>query len=244
MGQTPDDFGAGDFGGSPPPPEALEQLRQEAELRRLGVPEEMIRQAMTAGPNTADYCALPPQVGPPTPGQWPHTQIEAMYGPRANPAPAPAPPPPTPFPTPDSDCEEAKLQRQDPSRVAQLRADPILFLEKVDYYLSQIAAKRDAARTPEGECDVAQLREVYGAFIDERIESIDCLPGTCPRFNPWSNPPTAEQSDGARVWDACYRLLAELQAQGVCDAEDQAVVLQKLGDRPVPLAPGEDVGAA
>lgn len=197
-------------------------------LRSQGVPEHQIAQAMSAAPSES------------LPGAWPTQHREAMLRHAAEAAmaeaciiPVPPPPAPTPFPTPDSQCEEAQQQRQDATRVPKLRADPQLFLEKIYYYLSQIAAKRDAATTPDGACDVPQLRADYGDFIDERVECIDCLPGTCPRF-PFELPPPSHVNVAAGTWDECYALLRELIAQGICDAEDEAAVLAKMGDRPVP----------
>lgn len=222
MEDTPDDFGEGPavpFSSTRPPlmpqtvPSDVSGLA--AYLRDQWVPEHQIVAATSVAPALA------------TPGQWPYSNPgHAPEGPTP-------PPAPTPFPTPDSQCEEAQQQRQDATRVPKLRADPQLFLEKVYYYLSLVAAKRDAATTPNGDCDVAQLRANYGDFIDERVECIDCLPGTCPRF-PAEHPAPVRAEEAGACWDECYALLRELIAQGVCDAEDEAVVLAKIGDRPVP----------
>ncbi len=171
-------------------------------LRAQGVPEHMLEQAMSFAPPMA---APAPPAGPP-------------------------PPAPTPYPVPQSDCEEATQQRQDATRVAKLRADPQLFLEKVFYYLTQIAVLRD-------EHPDTEVAETHGAQIDSLIESIDCLPGTCPGPSTWSNPPSTEQSELASVWDGCYALLNELMDQSICDGEDQAVVLHTIGERAIPLPP-------
>ncbi len=170
-------------------------------LRQQGVPEHLLEQAVTAGAALA----------------------------AAAPAPAAEGPTLTPYPVPQSDCEEAKQQRQDPELIAKLREDPQLVLEKVFYYLNQIAALRD--QYPHD-----KLMAKYGEAIDAFIECIDCLPGTCPKI-PFALPPTSQHEELASVWDGCYALLNELLEQQVCDGEDQAVVLLKMGERAIPLSP-------
>lgn len=139
-------------------------------------------------------------------------------------------------PTPDLDCEEAALQRRTPSRRAEIAADVVVYVERIAYYmeLADDAVRAELQRlqteSPDGAPEVTEALANNAAL--PHLNSIECLPGTRPER---IDPPDVVAVRAS--WQRAYDLMKALRAEHLFDAEDEALVLRKLGNRPeVPLA--------
>lgn len=149
--------------------------------------------------------------------------VSGVGGGTAHPDPAPAPAPirldPQYRPPPaDVDCEEAHRQRNEADRIAGLRADPLVWIEQVGYYVLQIGGI--ANQIPEND-------PLRGRKIDELMLSIECLPGTRPLETA-----DADVLQLASAWQVVYDDMKRLTERGLLDADDEQQILIKLGDRP------------
>lgn len=156
-----------------------------------------------------------------SPGPGPTQPVSGAAGRLTPTAPAPAPAPELAVtaryapPPDDVQCEEAHHQRHDPQRIATLRGDPVVFCERVLYYLSQVGGVLNTIPADE---------PLRGQKIDELMLSIECLPGT--------RPGGGDEPAVRQVWDQAYQVLQDLLQRGPLDHDDAQQVLLKLGDRP------------
>jgi hypothetical protein len=129
-------------------------------------------------------------------------------------------------PPPESiKCEEADAQRADPTRIATLKSDGVLYLEKVLYYTQLFAAAVEG-------CGSTDPEVLYEAGNTHML-SLECLPGSRPTLKP------EDLHQGAELWLQCYRTIKGLVKRKLADAEDEVTVLFKLADAPPDIDPEE-----